>query len=87
MFKFNPSNYFKSASTRTEESTMVNDAVNFLNMKHCVPASDLSQLHPVLVEKLFVAQRLAGFGFMFTSAFRSKSYELSKGRSGSSSHC
>lgn len=87
MFKFKLSSYFKSASVRTGEPSKGSDAVNSFNMKHCVPASDPSQLHPVLIEKLVVAQRLAGFQFMFTSAFRSKSYELSKGRNGSSSHC
>lgn len=57
-----------------------------LDFRSCVPACSEKDLNPNLVELIKRAQHLAGFTFTITSGFRSKSWELSKGRSGSSSH-
>lgn len=58
-----------------------------LDFTHCNPASSGAELHEVLVERLIMAQRYAGFQFTITSAYRSQAYERSKGRKGTSSHC
>lgn len=57
-----------------------------LDFRSCVPACSEKDLNPVLVEFLRRAQHLAGFTFAITSGFRTKAHELSRGRSGSSSH-
>lgn len=58
-----------------------------LDFTHCNPSSKSGELHEVLVERLIMAQRYAGFQFTITSAYRSQAYERSKGRKGTSSHC
>lgn len=58
-----------------------------IDLSSAVPACKESDLNPHLVSLLKSAQALCGFQFLITSGFRSRSYELSKGRSGSSSHC
>lgn len=58
-----------------------------LDLSKCSPECQLSDLNPVLVENIILAQKFAGFQFTITSGFRSQSYERSKGRKGSSSHC
>lgn len=58
-----------------------------LNLKYCNPPCDLSDLHPELVDRLILAQKMCGEQFTITSGFRSQVYERSKGRKGSSSHC
>lgn len=40
-----------------------------------------------LIERLDYARALAGFPFIINSAYRCRSYEISMGRSGTSSHC
>lgn len=57
-----------------------------LDFRNCVPACELSQIHPKLVDSLRSMQSLIGFPLRINSAFRPKSWELSKGRNGSSSH-
>lgn len=57
-----------------------------LDFRSCVPACSEKDLNPALVELLRRAQHLAGFTFTITSGFRTKAHELSRGRSGSSSH-
>ena len=58
-----------------------------INLKNCVPACSVEDLNPKLVERIIMAQRMCGEQFVVTSGFRSQSYERSKGRKGSSSHC
>lgn len=60
--------------------------LEFLDFSHCVPACDVSQIHSELADKLRSMQELLGWNMQFTSGFRPKSWELSRGRSGSSSH-
>lgn len=57
-----------------------------LDFSACVPASDASALGKKFLEAL---EALAeNFGpLKISSGFRSKEYELSKGRKGTSSHC
>lgn len=57
-----------------------------LDFSSCVPKCEEKDLHPKLCELLRRAQHLAGFRFTFTSGFRPKAWEISKGRNGSSSH-
>lgn len=57
-----------------------------LYLGHCVPACELSQLSPVLVDSLYSIQRLINEGLEITSGFRSVEWEHSRGRFGSSSH-
>ena len=58
-----------------------------INLKNCVPACSVKDLNSKLVERIIMAQRMCGEQFVITSGFRSQSYERSKGRKGSSSHC
>lgn len=58
-----------------------------LDFSECVPASNVEDLNPRFVEMLVHAQKMAGFQFTLTSAFRSQAYERENGRKGSSSHC
>lgn len=58
-----------------------------LNLKYCVPACSVEDLNPKLVDRIILAQRMCGEQFTITSGFRSQSYERSKGRKGTSSHC
>lgn len=57
-----------------------------LDFSACIPACQLSDFSPALVASLRLAQRFANFNFSFSSGFRPKSWELSHGRNGSSSH-
>ena len=57
------------------------------DFKNCQPSCSQADLSPELLERLQYARALCGFPFQLTSAFRSKSYELDKGRNGTSSHC
>lgn len=61
--------------------------LSVLNLKYCVPACKVDDLNPVFVDSIIMAQKMAGFQFTITSAYRSQVYERSKGRKGSSSHC
>lgn len=58
-----------------------------LNLSHCSPACEVSDLNGVLVDFITMAQKMCGEQFVITSGYRSKPYELSKGRKGTSSHC
>lgn len=51
------------------------------------PACSLSDMSPVFMARLDEARHIAGVPFVVSSAYRPKSYELSKGRQGTSSHC
>lgn len=61
--------------------------LSVLDLSQCVPACELSALNPELVDRLIMAQKMAGFPFTYTSAFRSQVWERNKGRKGTSSHC
>lgn len=53
----------------------------------CTPPCKLSDMDEAFMYKLDEARDLCDFPFIVNSAFRTKSYELSKGRKGTSSHC
>lgn len=57
-----------------------------IDLSSCVPKCELSDISSLLLSAIRSAQKMCGFTFTITSAFRSKSWELSKGRNGSSSH-
>lgn len=57
-----------------------------LDFKSSVPNCVESDLHPDLVSMLKSMQSLIGWPLLITSGYRPKSWELSKGRDGSSSH-
>lgn len=57
-----------------------------IDLSACVPVCKVEDLHPELVELIRRAQHLAGFTFTITSGYRPKSWELGRGRDGSSSH-
>lgn len=73
-------------SKKTQESEKL-ARLSELNLSACVPACDISQLDASLVDRILLAQKMAGLQFVATSGFRSKEYELSKHRKGTSSHC
>ena len=58
-----------------------------INLVQVVPSCKVSDLHPALVDAVTLAQKMAGFQFTITSAFRSQDWERNHGRKGSSSHC
>lgn len=51
------------------------------------PPCHSTDIKDELLDKLEYARCLCGFPFTITSAYRSKDYELSKGRKGTSAHC
>lgn len=53
----------------------------------CSPSCHLSDMSPVFMHSLDNARADAGIPFVLNSAYRSREYELSRGRTGSSSHC
>lgn len=53
----------------------------------CTPPCKLSDMDEAFMYKLDEARDLSDFPFILNSAYRSKAYELSKGRKGTSSHC
>lgn len=55
--------------------------------RRCTPPCNISDLSDELLERLDYARSLLGSPIRLTSAYRSEDYEISKGRSGSSSHC
>lgn len=55
--------------------------------KKCVPACSIAQMNPLFLSLLDEVREVAGIPLVINSAYRSISYEWSKGRSGSSSHC
>lgn len=52
-----------------------------------VPRCDISDMDSSFLTMLDNARAFAGVPFKINSAFRSVEYELSKGRTGTSSHC
>ena len=63
------------------------NSVCIMNFKHCVPPSSRLQLDTLLLSVLDKLEESTGFDLRINSAFRPVSYEVSKGRSGSSAHC
>lgn len=51
------------------------------------PPCSLDDMDEEFMQKLDDARSLCSYPFVVNSAFRSKDYEKSKGRTGSSSHC
>lgn len=51
------------------------------------PPCDISLMNPDFMNKLDNARHLSGFPFVLSSAFRSREWDLAKGRSGNSWHC
>lgn len=52
----------------------------------CFPPCKMSQMSDRLLEMLDLARRIYGRPIIINSAYRSKEYELSRGRTGTSSH-
>lgn len=59
---------------------------NELDFQGCNPPCHIDDMEDCLLERLEYARILSGFPFVLTSAYRTPAYELSKGRSGTSSH-
>lgn len=55
--------------------------------KVCRPMCNMTDMNEEFMKVLDDARELAGVPFKLTSAYRTKEYELSKGRTGTSSHC
>lgn len=51
------------------------------------PSCKLEDMRPSFMNRLQTARDIAGCPFVINSAYRSKSWELKKGRSGASMHC
>lgn len=51
------------------------------------PSCSLSDMNESFMSRLDDARHIAGVPFIVTSAYRSKQYEIAKGRTGTSSHC
>lgn len=59
---------------------------NELDFVMCTPTCSLSFMADSFMNRLQTARDIAGIPFVLNSAYRSKDYELSKGRSGSGMH-
>lgn len=58
-----------------------------LDLRNCTPKCEVSELKECVRDGVIMAQRMAGFQFTITSAFRSQEWERNHGRKGTSSHC
>lgn len=67
---------------------MANSAKYFSEgeFKRCVPSCSMQDMQQSLLDMLDAARERAGIPFVLNSAYRSVSYEKSKGRSGLSAH-
>lgn len=54
--------------------------------KRCTPSCSLQDMKQDFMFRLDAARQMAGIPFVITSAYRPVSWELSKGRTGTSSH-
>lgn len=59
---------------------------NESEFKACSPACSLQDMKQHTMEKLDAAREMAGIPFVLNSAYRSKKWELSKGRTGTGAH-
>lgn len=55
--------------------------------RKCSPSCSMSDIHPDFLCYLDMLRKACGFPIFLNSAYRTKEYERSKGRSGTSSHC
>lgn len=55
--------------------------------RRCTPSCSLQDMDSGTMAKLDYARELAGIPFVLNSAYRSKAWELGRGRTGTSSHC
>ena len=53
----------------------------------CTPSCSLQDMKQETMTMLDLAREIAGIPFVLNSAYRSKAWERTKGRSGTSSHC
>lgn len=54
--------------------------------RRCTPSCSLQDMQQGMMKMLDLAREIAGIPFVLNSAYRSKAWELSKGRTGTSSH-
>lgn len=73
--------------SKSKQAALELQKLGEINLMYCVPACSVGDLNPRLVERILMAQKMSGHPFLITSAFRSREWELSKGRKGTSSHC
>ncbi len=55
--------------------------------RRCTPPCEVNDMDSLFLEQLDKARQIAGVPFILNSAYRSRDWELSHGRSGTSSHC
>lgn len=55
--------------------------------RRCTPACSIDDMDATFLNRLDELREKAGIPLIISSAFRTKDYEKSKGRSGTSSHC
>lgn len=63
------------------------ETIDCISLGTAVPACQVSDMNPAFLDKLLLAQKAYGKKFRINSAYRSLSWEKSKGRNGRSSHC
>lgn len=57
-----------------------------VEFQKCTPPCSLQDMRQDFINRLDTARDVAGIPFVINSAYRSRAYELSKGRSGNSAH-
>jgi len=55
--------------------------------QRCTPACSMKDMHPAFLKVLDAIRDKAGIPIVLNCAYRSKSYDQQKGRSGKSAHC
>ena len=55
-------------------------------MQRCTPPCSLQQMNQQTLNKADLARQIAGIPFVVNCAYRSREYDLSKGRNGNSAH-
>lgn len=58
-----------------------------LEFKRCTPSCSMRDMEPEFLARLDEIRERAGIPLVLNSAYRSKAYEKSKGRTGTSAHC
>lgn len=58
-----------------------------MEFRKCTPSCKISQMDEAFLAKLDEVRERAGIPLVLNSAYRSKEYEWSKNRSGTSAHC
>lgn len=54
--------------------------------QRCSPACSLQDMSQGTIDRLDLAREIAGIPFVINSAYRTKAYELAKGRTGTGAH-